>query len=85
MSRWSRRSITHQGDIRTDGTAALVAAEAATINFNPDGLFDIAVTVGTDAPTASHIDGGTIDRNSEARASQRSIAPIWSRWPRTTP
>ena len=58
--------INHQGDIRTDGAAALVAAEAATINFNPFGLFDIEVTVGTDDPNGIAIDGGTIGRNSAA-------------------
>ncbi len=57
-------TILHQGDIKTDGAAALVAAEAATINFSPDGLFNIAVTVGTDAANGIHVDGGTIGRNS---------------------
>jgi len=56
--------ITHQGTIRTDTAAALVAAEAATINFSPDGLFDIQVTVGTDDPNGIHVEGGTIARNS---------------------
>ncbi len=56
--------ITHHGTIRTDTAAALVAAEAATINFSPDGLFDIQVTVGTDAATGIHVEGGTIARNS---------------------
>jgi len=55
--------ITHRGVIRTDGAAALVAVEAATITFSPDGLFDIQVTVGTDAGTGVHVDGGTITRN----------------------
>ena len=39
--------VAHAGSINVDGSAALVAAEAATINFSPDGLFDIQVTVGT--------------------------------------
>src|SRR6478735_2760801 len=59
-------SITHGGTIRTDTAAALVAAEAATINFSPDGLFDIQVTVGTDSTTGIDIDGGTISRNNPA-------------------
>lgn len=62
-------TILHQGDIRTDGTAALVAAEAATITIDPFGLFDIQVTVGTDAGTGIHVDGGLIDRNNEAVSS----------------
>ncbi|HET9335547.1 MAG TPA: hypothetical protein VFO12_03970, partial [Sphingomicrobium sp.] len=62
-------SIHHQGRILTDGTAALVAAEAATITFNPFGLFDITVTTGTDAETGIHVDGGTIGRNSETVSS----------------
>jgi filamentous hemagglutinin family protein len=56
--------VTHHGTIRTDTAAALVAAEAATINFSPDGLFDIQVTVGTDDPNGVHVEGGTITRNS---------------------
>jgi filamentous hemagglutinin family protein len=60
--------ITHRGVIRTDGAAALVAAEAATITFSPDGLFNIQVNVGTDAATGIHVDGGTIDRNSAVEA-----------------
>ena len=39
--------VQHGGTITVDGSAALVAAEAATINFSPDGLFDIQVTTGT--------------------------------------
>ena len=54
--------VQHSGLIRTDGAAALVAAEAATITFSPTGLFDIEVTVGTDASTGIHVDGGTIER-----------------------
>ncbi|HEY0629240.1 MAG TPA: hypothetical protein VGD23_07925, partial [Sphingomicrobium sp.] len=55
--------ITHRGTIRTDTAAALVAAEAATINFSPDGLFNIQVTVGADPGNRLHVDGGTITRN----------------------
>ncbi|MEO6580118.1 MAG: hypothetical protein ABIN83_03075, partial [Sphingomicrobium sp.] len=40
-------SITHNGAITVNGSAALVAAEAATINFSTDGLFDIQVDAGT--------------------------------------
>jgi hypothetical protein len=42
-------SIEHRGSITTAGQAALVAARSATINFSPDGLFDIQVTEGTDS------------------------------------
>src|SRR5690348_11750596 len=38
------------GKITVNGSAALVGAEAATINFSPDGLFDIQVDVGTTDP-----------------------------------
>lgn len=42
--------VQHGGNINVSGSAALVGAEAATINFSPDGLFDIQVTAGsTDA------------------------------------
>lgn len=39
--------VQHGGTINVAGSAALVGAEAATINFSPDGLFDIQVTTGT--------------------------------------
>ena len=39
--------VEHRGSINVAGSAALVGAEAATINFSPDGLFDIQVTTGT--------------------------------------
>ena len=39
--------VQHGGRINVAGSAALVGAEAATINFSPDGLFDIQVTTGT--------------------------------------
>lgn len=39
--------IEQYGSIAVNGSAALVAAEGAVINFSPDGLFDIQVTSGT--------------------------------------
>jgi hypothetical protein len=42
-------SIVQNGAISVDGSAALVAADAATITFKPSGLFDIQVTSGTSA------------------------------------
>lgn len=44
------------GNIAVNGQAAIVAAEAATIRFAPDGLFDIEVTSGTGQ--ANGITGG---------------------------
>lgn len=42
--------VEHHGVINVTGSAALVGAEAAIINFSPSGLFDIQVTAGsTDA------------------------------------
>ncbi len=84
MSRWSRRGSSIGGTIRTDTAAALVAAEAATITFSPDGLFDIQVDVGTDDANGVVVDGGTIARNSAAPTAPAITMPIWSRWRRTT-
>ncbi|MEP7315093.1 MAG: hypothetical protein ABI667_00185 [Sphingomicrobium sp.] len=39
--------VVHDGAITVNGQAALVGAEAATISFRPNGLFDIEVTSGT--------------------------------------
>ena len=39
--------VQHGGSITVNGSAALVAAEAATINFSPSGLFDIQVSAGS--------------------------------------
>lgn len=41
--------ISNSGDIRVNGQAALVAGEAGSITFSPDGLFDIQVTIGSDS------------------------------------
>jgi len=49
--------IVHNGNITVNGSAALVAAEAATINFSTDGLFDIQVTVGTTSSDGLNIHG----------------------------
>ena len=40
--------IINRGLISTGGQAALVGAEAGTITFSPDGLFDIQVSVGSE-------------------------------------
>lgn len=53
-------SINQAGTINVNGSAALVAAEGATINFSPDGLFDIQVDVGSDAGANALVNTGTI-------------------------
>ncbi len=55
--------IEHRGTIRTDGGAALVAASAATITFNPTGLYDIVVTTGSSDANGVVVNGGRIERN----------------------
>ncbi|MCY1671679.1 hypothetical protein OVA07_11735 [Novosphingobium sp. SL115] len=40
-------SVTNRGTISVNGSAALVAADAATITFSPSGLFDIQVDSGS--------------------------------------
>jgi len=49
--------VQHSGNINVAGSAALVGAEAATINFSPDGLFDIQVTTGTTDANGVVVDG----------------------------
>ena len=49
--------VQHGGSITVNGSAALVAAEAATISFSADGLFDIEVTTGTDDPDGVVVNG----------------------------
>ena len=58
--------VEHRGTIRTDSGAALVAAGAATITFNPSGLFDIAIPTGSSDANGVVVDGGRIERNSAA-------------------
>ncbi|OYX64775.1 MAG: hypothetical protein B7Y89_00560 [Novosphingobium sp. 32-60-15] len=53
-------SVTNDGLITVDGSAALVAADAATINFAPNGLFDIQVTSGSSSTATVVANGGTI-------------------------
>jgi hypothetical protein len=49
--------VQHSGTITVNGSTALVGAEAATINFSPDGLFDIQVTVGTTSSSGVNVSG----------------------------
>ncbi|WP_156452046.1 hypothetical protein [Novosphingobium sp. CCH12-A3] len=53
-------SVTNNGTITVNGSAALVAADAATITFSPNGLFDIQVDSGTSATGTVASNNGTI-------------------------
>ena len=63
--------INHSGTIRTDGGAALVAAEAASITFSDSGLYNIQVDTGSAALQSLTVNGGKITRNSEAIGGDR--------------
>lgn len=41
--------VTNSGTINVDGSAVIVAADASTITFRPNGLFDIQIDQGTSA------------------------------------
>lgn len=53
-------SVTNNGAINVNGSAALVAADAATITFSPSGLFDIQVDSGTSATGSVLINNGSV-------------------------
>lgn len=53
-------SVTNDGTITVDGSVALVAADAATLTFSPNGLFDILVTSGSSSTATVVANGGTI-------------------------
>lgn len=53
-------SVVNNGTIDVNGAAALVAADAATITFSPNGLFDIEVNSGTSATGTVAANNGTI-------------------------
>lgn len=53
-------SVTNNGTINVSGSAALVAADAATITFSPSGLFDIQVDSGTSATGSVLINNGSV-------------------------
>ena len=83
MSRWSPRGSSTAARSPPTGQTALVAAEAATINFSPDGLFDIQVTVGSDQHERSR--GSRRHHRADTDRRQRtSSASIWWRFRRTT-
>jgi hypothetical protein len=52
--------ISNSGDIAVDGSAALVAADAASIEFSPDGLYNIVVSDGTGTSGDVIANDGTI-------------------------
>ncbi|MCW1384841.1 hypothetical protein OLX02_18650 [Novosphingobium sp. KCTC 2891] len=60
--------IVNEGAITVDGSAALVAADAATIEFSPSGLFNIAVTSGSSATGTVLDQRGTISGAAGAAA-----------------
>ncbi len=53
-------SVTNDGTMIVDGSVALVAADAATLTFSPNGLFDILVTSGSSSAATVVANGGTI-------------------------
>ncbi|NLR38544.1 hypothetical protein [Novosphingobium sp. ERW19] len=53
-------SVVNNGTITVNGSAALVAADAATITFSPSGLFDIQIDSGTSATGTVAANNGTI-------------------------
>jgi filamentous hemagglutinin family protein len=63
--------INHAGTILTDGGAALVAAEAASITFSDSGLYNIQVTTGSGAAQSLTVNGGRIERNSQTIGGDR--------------
>lgn len=52
--------VTNSGTINVDGSAVIVAADASTITFRPDGLFDIQIDQGTSTAGEVVANDGTI-------------------------
>lgn len=52
--------VTNSGTINVDGSAVIVAADASTITFRPNGLFDIQIDQGTSAAGEVVTNDGTI-------------------------
>lgn len=61
-------TIIQSGTINVSGNAALVAADAATITFNPNGLYSITVDAGTSATSSPLFNSGTITGTATASA-----------------
>lgn len=53
--------VVNAGTITVDGSAVLVAADASTITFRPNGLFDIQIDQGTSATGEVVTNSGTIE------------------------
>ena len=66
--------VEHQGTINVAGQAALVAAEAATIDFTPDGLFNIQITSGTTDSEGVRIGGDINGPASDGSTNHRIYA-----------
>lgn len=66
--------VEHQGTINVAGQAALVAAEAATIDFTPDGLFNIQITSGTTDSEGVRIGGDINGLASDGSTNHRIYA-----------
>src|SRR6185437_157595 len=64
--------ITQAGSVNVNGSVAYVAAEQATLTFN-QGLFDIAVDVGTDDPNGIIHTGSTTGTGNATSADNHSI------------
>ena len=65
--------VEHHGAITVNGAAALVGAEAATINFRVGGLFDIQVDSGTTDATGVFSDGSITGNASSGTSDLRRI------------
>lgn len=65
--------IIRAGDIVVDGQAAMVAADAATIRFAPDGLFDIEVDSGSSAASNAMTGGGDITGEASTGAGDNNL------------
>ena len=64
--------ITHSGTILTDGGAALVGANAATITFSNSNLYTIQVDAPSGAFNAVTVDGGKINANVGSAADRQA-------------
>ncbi|GAC1403447.1 MAG: hypothetical protein NVSMB69_00010 [Novosphingobium sp.] len=65
--------INNTGTINVNGNAALVAADAATITFQPSGLYSISLDVGTSATGTALFNGGTITGSASTGAAAHQI------------
>ena len=75
--------VAQDGTVTSNGQVALVAGEAGTITFSPDGLFDIQVTTGTDGQGGSAWKHPGRPPAERASVLATTAAFISSPWPRT--